>query len=425
MQTTFRRASFWVVPAVLAALAALSLLPAAPPRALWLDEAFGLHTGVINSSWFDLLWHGAPGQGSPHPLYYVWEKLLLAPWMPAPQHYWNLNFYFRLAPIFFYALSGAVMFVSASRALPHLFPRISSWQRSLIASAAAVFFYKIQFAQFYALEARPYSLWLFLSSAHLALTLPLLVAGFRGRGERLGYALVSTLLCFVASPGILQVGLSFLAITFPRRFLREVPFVIPAAVVAVFYVREVGHNGYSIGGYGYYLECLREVAYKSFHARNGWVFFSVLILALVRLATGSSLELRARLSFYLASLVGLSFLLYLMCRWDGFFLASRQYIYLLPAFEVLYGLALLQAAAWLALLPPLRGKVGVAGWITLWAALLLAQNIPELFHRAITLPAALAPYQLYGVKSGELCTKDIRAFGSSEQEIAKLDRSCH
>lgn len=279
------------------------LLAASAGRALWHDEAFGILASVFGVSWRQLWWEGAPGQGSPHPLYYVWEKAALELWALAPQRYWNLFFYFRLTPIFFYALTGTAVFFGAYRALAQLLNPAAHALRAFVAAAFAFFFFRVQFAEYYALEARPYSLWLFLSTVHFFLTISLVLRGEVAPRHKAVYAFASALLCLVASPGLFQVALSFLAIAFPRRLLRDGWMVLPSVLIAAFYARDVGKSGYDTGDFLYYLQCLKEVAYKSFHARSGWVFFPIFFVGAGKILRCPDRNLRARFGGYVDNLI--------------------------------------------------------------------------------------------------------------------------
>jgi hypothetical protein len=407
----------------LLALGMCSLLHAAPVRELWHDEAFGILASVRGVSWTDLWLRGAPGQGSPHPLYYVLEKALLGLWGEAPQRYWQFAFYFRLTPVFFYAAGGALVLAFTPRLLAVVFPRAPFWQRAAIGAALGVFHLRIQFAEYYALEARPYSMWLFLSTAHLLLTLRLLPAGFETARQRRNYAALSALLAMVASPGIFQIGLSFVAIAWPKRLLRDSWVLVPSGLISVLYLHSVGVNGYNTGDVFWYLECLKEVAYKSFHARNGFVFFPVFAVGAWRIVARASC--RWRLAFYLGGLIALSAFLYAMCLWKGFLLASRQYIYLLPAFEVVYFFALWGAGELLDLASFRGRRLGASGWLVVWSLFICAGSLREFAQRAATLPAALARDHVYGRVDTEICGRPMSSPGFGETQFAEMDRACH
>lgn len=408
---------------LLCGLSAISLFEAAASRAVWLDEFFGIQVGAVHVTWRNLFVIGPNAQGSPHPLYYVLEKLWLTPWSHSPQRWWNLNLFFRLLPITYYSLAGGAIFLWSQAFFGRLWPRAGFSSRVLVAAALALFFYNVQFAEYYAIEARPYSLWLLLSTVHLLLTLDGFDRGWQGRGYRIAYGAVSLLLCSTASPGIFQLGASFMAIQMRHRRPRTWLVLVAPVLVSAYYMFSSQKWGYPPGSVLDYLGFMKEVAYKSFHARNAFAFAPVMLLACWKLWSLRRSPVARPLYFYLACLFALTFVLYLACWYKGFLLASRQYIYLVPVYLLLYFIALLAAADFLSArlkkwLPSIEPR-----WILgIWAAVIVAKSAPEMVRRAFSLPGAAAKWSFYGENTSEECTRFLAM--PNEHEFESLNRRC-
>lgn len=418
-----QRLALAAIALVLTLLSAASLFEAAARRPLWLDEYWGVHVCVVHATWRTLLLDGPSTQGSLHPFYYLLEKLLLIPWMPAPQRWWNLFLYFRLTTIFSFALSGAAIFYYGERLLSRLPAAPVFPARTLIAAGFALFFYNVQFAEYYAIEARPYSLWLLLSTLHFLLTLEALQRGWKSRGFVAAYGACSLFLCITASPGIFQLALSFGAIQLLHRRLGVAWAILPSVLASAYYMLDSQKWGYAPGGPWDYLQFMKEVGYKSFHARSGLVFFPVLAIALWRLWSWRRHRLARGTILYLLGLFSLTVVLAVACWWKGFLLASRQYIYLIPAYMLLYFVALHAVAELLE--TRLRKKLpwlGAGTILAVWAAVIVMKSVPELMRRAYDLPAAAERNLFFSENRTEPCVAPLGV--PNEHEFETLNKKC-
>ncbi len=419
----FQLFSTYILALVLVVLSFTSLLEAAALRPLWLDEYFGVIVGMFEPDWITLFLKGPNSQGSLHPLYYALDKLIIVPWMPSPQRWWNLFLLFRLTPILSFSLSGALIFLYSVHILKR-FPDYSYFPiRLLISTAFALFFYKVQFAEYYAIEARPYSLWLLFSTGHFLLTLEVLQEGWASRRLKLGYASCSLLLCLTASPGIFQLIISFVALQWIHRNLKVIPWILPALSCSVYYMLDSNKWGYGMGGFAAYLSSMKEVAFKSFHARNGFVFFPVFFIGCLQLwAWRKSPKIRS-LVLYLACLLALTLALMAACWYKGFLLASRQYIYLIPLYLFIYFIAL--HAVGNAAANQIKKKFPrfkISWVIGAWAVLIVAKACPELVKRAYQLPSTATRLGFYQESALPECSNPLST--TSEGEFAALNQKC-
>lgn len=418
-----RRLTSALIFALLCGLAVVSLLEAAASRSFWLDEFYGVQVNAIHETWRNLFVTGASSQGSPHPLYYMLEKLWLTPWEFMPQRWWNVNLFFRFGPIGAYALTGGFIFLFGERFLGRLWPSQPAAIPTLVAAALALFFFNVQFAQYYAIEARPYSLWLLFTTLHLLLTLEAFERGWGGMRFLTLYGLASFFLCATASPGLFQLWISFVAIQLVHRKLRVWPVLLAPTLMSLFYAVQATIYAYPPGTYADYLGFMKEVAYKSFHARSGFVFYPILALSLWKLWSVRRSRAALAAYFFFSCLFVLSFVLCLACWHRGFLLASRQYIYLVPLYLCLYFAALMLVAELVA--PRLKRWLPKAhpSWIlAVWAAVIVGKSVPELTLRAWKLPEAAAKWNFHGENAAAECTKFLNV--PNEQEWDALNKRC-
>jgi hypothetical protein len=166
------------------------------------DEIFSL-SGGYNLSFAELLRRGPKWEVNNSPLHYVMDRALLA-LNPAPHRSWDLFVFFRLLPALFTCLASLVALVAITRALRG--GEYGPWAALGIAACFTLFLALKPYVAVFALQDRPYSLWLLLSSLQLALFLNL----YRDhtRLALMVYALSCTLLVLTAYVSVIQVCLA-------------------------------------------------------------------------------------------------------------------------------------------------------------------------------------------------------------------------
>ena len=196
----------WLVPAVvlLFILFFFELGAAAMLKGFWLDETNAIIITLQNSSWKSLLTE-CLGQASPFPFYYILQKSWFGAWSDAPQSFWNLRFFFRLIPMVAWLvtiLAGALWtYQLAVRSEPKSRGNMSA---SWVALTLTLFFFFNPVGHYYAIEDRPYAVWLLLSTTHFLQVAYAHRPGSRSLRFWASYSLVAALMTWTSGAAIIQ-----------------------------------------------------------------------------------------------------------------------------------------------------------------------------------------------------------------------------
>lgn len=386
-----RRSLLALTACLLFSFFTLRLWLASLKRPLWGDEVVGI-SGSIKNSFGQLLAHGPAGEASPSPLNYLIERGWLALWDFTPQHHWDLNLFFRILPVTYWALAGLAVFFFLYHLFKVFLPATPFGARLLIASGVATFYNSGDFGSYYALEDRSYALWTLLGTVHLGF----FVLGTLRRLTKMqwaAYALISLLMVLTTYVALAQIALALFIqlasqrINGPRReplWREALPYsatLLIATGVALNYFAKVGSWGFKPPSWQYFWECMGEVIAKAFHHHNLAPLAVTLPLLLVVMPwifrhKPGVVELAALAWSY----AGLGVLLFLACLWKGNLFASRYLIYLTPVFTGLYGMGILMLAgrltSWLHKRAPRLQRYSYVSLLVIWAAVEIGQRIP-------------------------------------------------
>ncbi len=338
-----RRATGFSLAVLLFGVSLITVLCAALGKDLWLDECFGI-ANLWSASLGDIL-RGPPGQGSSQPLYYLLEKAWIALWGHAPGRYWDLRLFLRVLPATCWALAATGVYLYGLRFFDRHARVGSAIARHALAFGIAVFYFKNSFARSYAQEARPYSLWLMLSTFQLLLLIELIWGRF-ARGAWIAFGAVCTLLCLTANVAIVQVVIGLLAVVFAMRWDRRTIWIAlltltPCLCAFALYAGKIAVFGYRPPTVQDYLRAGSDVLALTLHQSRQEALIALLPLCLVW-APWASRRNRKVLSLCLMSLgtLACTAVLYIQCVRYGFFVTPRQYIFAVPAICWLLGVAL-------------------------------------------------------------------------------------
>ena len=204
-------------------------------RPLWNDEIYSLVSSVGRMSYLDMI-QGKIGEGNAYPLFYAFQKILCdvtsyeipALWREGSWGYEHpySQVFLRINPVVFMSLSIVVVF--------YYFSRHYSLARGLLSLFLSFSSYMIWV---YWTEARPYALWVFLTTAQLILFLKLI----QNQGSRRLNWIFLTVVHFLLSltvvfsiPQIIIISL-LLWILVEKRWRQYIFFAIIPLVIAGFY----------------------------------------------------------------------------------------------------------------------------------------------------------------------------------------------
>ncbi len=341
---------------------AIHLFFAAQGKKFWNDESDGLfYTRVFNFT--QLLWDGAPpGQASRSPLPYLIDRLWMSFWNYAPQQYWDLRLFFRVPQVSFWALANVFLFFFLRRRFREWLPS-QKHLATLAALAVSLFSYSNNFASFYAIESRAYSLWLALSMVHFLLLWDCLRLP-DGKAPWKGFYFVSALLVFCTYTAAIQIAF---AVGFLLLYARHTKapvslmtkrigiLLLCTVPITLFYLTKIPAMSYG-STWGIYGLAVLEVVLKAFHHHSHHPLFLTgpLMFLFVPLFWWKRDRLLALLSLHAIGLVLFSLPLFLFTWWKGGLFASRYVIYMVPGLTFLYVLGLFSVAKWIQEKVPLR-----------------------------------------------------------------------
>lgn len=301
--------SKWVVFVLINALFVSACYFKALRKPLWTDETYGIQVASAQSI-ASLLIEGAHGQGSPSPLFYllirpfsvIHDSPTLAPKAWKPELYWRL-------------LPGVIMILGALLILllspPEFGKSIPLWGVFLFLFA--------QFHFYYAVETRPYSLWVVIS-------ILMLLGIFREFREPYWWV-VFPIIAATATASMFQIAALGGAYLLCDRLLKSPPtypirlfgMLALGLIVALYYGHKNQHWGYTSETWGTW------PVFFGFCKSYKWPFISSLALSALYLhrknATYAWLTLGMFLTFCSAPVS------YWITRRYGFFFSERQYIY--------------------------------------------------------------------------------------------------
>lgn len=172
-------------------------------KPLWIDEHFGLISSVERLSYGDILL-GRMREGNNSPLFFLIQKGICdvagyeppAPWLNGDWDYQDVGSQIltRVNPVFFMSLSVALIFYYFSRTFG-LWPGVYS-----LAVSLSSFMVWTHWA-----EARPYALWVFLTTVQSLIFLRIVGQSENARKAWLGLALVHFLLSLTIFISIVQI----------------------------------------------------------------------------------------------------------------------------------------------------------------------------------------------------------------------------
>jgi len=223
----------------------------AEKKDFWVDERYELTASVRGHSYWDILYRGAQGQGSPSPLEYLAVKFL--DHMKEPFHSFGLpfNIYYRLNSIFSTLICGAigVLLLFSGIQKQKSGNILLCVQAALLGGALWDYYFRIH-NFIYAVETRPYALWNALWFLAMAMYLH-----YRKFNKPL--ILVLTLLAATVTASLFQMGslmLSFVMVKlFDKERILEISksiiktFAIPLVVCFYYILGKVTHYGHVSG----------------------------------------------------------------------------------------------------------------------------------------------------------------------------------
>jgi hypothetical protein len=311
------------------------LLSMALAKDFWLDESFAF--ALIQKRGFLEIWQGMPREGSPTPLDYILQKVIITVFPP----YWgNLQITLRIVPVFAFLLSLGILSAYVAKLYN------SKW-----ALAANAFYFCNFLLTYYAVESRAYSLWAALSLFHVLA----LHAFLRGNQKSLYYSLaLAILLPLTASGGLLQVGgFSFIvaAVAWQNRNQaqrwRQIGLaaagLILAFAVFLFYLTKIQqHWGFPPPTLGDYKTAIMSNFYSALRLPRFLVWLLLPILFLWwPWHERRRPEILGILAYGWILLLG-TIPFYLLAIKNEFIVAARHYIYLQPVLSLLLLWALVE-----------------------------------------------------------------------------------
>jgi hypothetical protein len=400
---------------LLFALLFLHLAFAAQGKPFWLDESNSLHWFTKYGLW-ETLRNGADGESNRSPLSYVVFRSLMRLWNDRPQEFWDLRFFFRIPTAFFWAAANTFLFFFLKKRLAEIFSRGVS---ILLALGATIFCFSNSFATYYAIEARPFSLWLSLSLLQTLFLWELL--GGRSRTTAILFFFTNLVLAFTTYASVAQIGIACLLLqaheaSLGKKWLWWGPLQkylflnLSCSFFLIWYYLPNQKMTFTPSPFELYFISVREVVLKTFHhhgTQPAWVSFPFFFLWVPYFWAREN----KKVFFFCLSSVGLllsTFILYLGTLRGGALFYSRYAIYIVPGLSFLYvfGLAALArlADAWL------TKKIKQSIFVPLLVIWSLFQVIPSVWEWSLALPKDYARFQQrhsYEKNPAPLCVEDI------------------
>jgi hypothetical protein len=152
-------------------ISACRLVPLATLKPMDADERTEL-AEALDISTIELVMNGPDAELNRAPLSYLLDKGMLALARGKPHWHFNLNLYFRILPILYFSLMVTACYALWLKFL--LKAAVPFYHAFLAAAAFSILMLTNPDLTNYAIENRPYSLWIFLSVLHFFLLLKLL-----------------------------------------------------------------------------------------------------------------------------------------------------------------------------------------------------------------------------------------------------------
>jgi len=275
-------------------------------KPLWGDETYGIATDIRDSTALRLLSHGARGQGSPAPLYYLIGKVADRIHLLVP----------RLPDVVFWRMTALAPTLLAAFALYRLRPASAPPLMFALAAICLVFSFP---AFYFATEARPYALWLMFSTCIVGLLFQ--------REATYAWPLAFSGLALTANISFFQMAALGAAVVAAYHLVEQkIPqrgeFLAGLSIglaVAAYYSLRAGTFGYGGPDWGTW------VGFGHFAKSYKWPIVGSLLLAYLSYRDSDAPWLSAALVAILW--FAMSPFIYWLTRHRGFFFDPRQYIY--------------------------------------------------------------------------------------------------
>lgn len=318
-------------------------------KPFWGDEMMSILT-MQNTSLGDLVWHGQRGEANRSPLVYIVDTLLSKIYGFYPQQYWDLRLFYRLSHAAYWSIACTCVFTWVLTRIKIVFPQVRQWETWIIAIGISYFLYFHSFLNIYAIESRPYSLWVSLSIIHFLFTIDALY--FQPNKIRsVPYLLVCFFLTLTTYAAFCQVMLGLLAWCLARweeaawrlkaiprfAFRSTLPAFVAALVPTYWYLSSYSLGQFQPAPVSLMVLSVREVLLKSFHHHGVQPFFVTgpLFMLLVPWLYRRNPKALALETFLWGNIL-LAVVLYVVSRLKGGIFAPRYAIFLVPTFTFIY-----------------------------------------------------------------------------------------
>jgi hypothetical protein len=322
------------------------LLLAAQGKPFWQDES-NSQTGYTMQTIWSALRYGSNNEASKSPLPHITDRLLFIALDFRPHQTFDLRFILRVLPAFYWSAANTFLFFFLRRRLANAL-KVSSYHALLLAAGGAVFCYSNSFCAYYAIESRPFSLWVSLSLLQF-LSLWALLENFHSRRAQASFLLLNALLSLTTYASCFQVGIVCLLLQLSetletRRWrwwgVRQkliLASLASSAFLDWFYMHAKKLE-FAPADLALYASSLLEVMLKTFHHHGpqpAWVTFPLFFIfapcfwwkrdrRIFLGCLGAWLFVASTFALYLGSLKG------------GSLFASRYVIYIVPSLTFLY-----------------------------------------------------------------------------------------
>ena len=355
----------WIVSALIGLMLWCALVVSSIHKPFWLDESNGIVLTLSGSN-MDLI-KAAQGQCSVSPLYYILDRAWLRTYSENPVLEWNLLVFFRLLPSLYFALSVFAALLFLYRWIPSQVSKSVKWNwvsRWLLPTWLGSLFATHSLAVYYAKETRPYSLWLLFSVVQFVMFL--ISAEWISDRDWIrkrfafwwAFAGVSFLLTMVSSVGMLQAATAFGLLVIFRSWIfkkwawDEVKFfgmlLIPSVLAGLWYASQTPNCGMKPNSLKDYVGSVTTVIRDTAHSHRDRIWPSILCFLGMWQAWKQRLH---RPSLALGGFLAMAFLaltlpLFVMTQLKQFFVAARQYIFLVPSLMFLMALGYMTVFQW-------------------------------------------------------------------------------
>lgn len=388
---------------------------AASGKELWADEVYSINTLVVQSFGSLFVDGLGGGQTSTSPLSYVFEKFWFEISMPHVFANWDIRIFFRTPSIAFTSLAGAFIFASGSFWANRR--GISLAISLLIGLCLSVFWFSNSFTRYYGLEARPYSLWYFLTTLQALIFFQDVSSDFRARKiwAPCAIALLASLTTYASLMQSYAIEFTFLVAMLFRGAtskeklkiaLKSFGILLPATLASAYYLSRFDMIPFEPGTFEVFYQSVMEVTLKTWHHHGPEPLFVTLPFILIFCPI---YWWRQKSWVFWAYLPGtllllLTFVPFALTVWKGGLLASRYFIYLTPLLSLNYFLSAFTLFH--------LGKP-------------IFQRIPPLIPKNFLLGTALA---IYGISALWKITANIpegyRTFVAEKSYQPELHREC-